>query len=81
MCASFDLDQVAGAGGLSFCIVRGTGPAGLIAAAKASVPARDISAWVRIAPDGAITPLGGLAFIVGWVALGLAFHGTDKAAS
>jgi uncharacterized membrane protein YgdD (TMEM256/DUF423 family) len=30
---------------------------------------------------GAITPLGGLAFIVGWVALGLAFHGTDKAAS
>lgn len=30
---------------------------------------------------GAITPLGGLAFIVGWVALGLAFHRADKAAS
>jgi uncharacterized membrane protein YgdD (TMEM256/DUF423 family) len=30
---------------------------------------------------GAITPLGGLAFIAGWIALGLAFHGTDKAAS
>lgn len=30
---------------------------------------------------GAITPLGGLAFIVGWIALGLAFHRTDKTAS
>ena len=30
---------------------------------------------------GAITPLGGVAFIVGWIALGLAFHRTDKAAS
>ncbi|MGN2242203.1 DUF423 domain-containing protein [Frateuria sp. GZRR33] len=30
---------------------------------------------------GAITPLGGLAFIAGWIALGLAFHRTDKAAS
>ena len=30
---------------------------------------------------GAITPLGGLAFIVGWIALGLAFHRTDKAPS
>jgi uncharacterized membrane protein YgdD (TMEM256/DUF423 family) len=30
---------------------------------------------------GAITPLGGLAFIVGWIALGLAFHRTDKIAS
>ena len=30
---------------------------------------------------GAITPLGGLAFIVGWIALALAFHRTDKRAS
>jgi uncharacterized membrane protein YgdD (TMEM256/DUF423 family) len=30
---------------------------------------------------GAITPLGGLAFLAGWVALGLAFHRTDKPAS
>ena len=30
---------------------------------------------------GAITPLGGLAFIVGWIALGLAFHRTDKVGS
>ncbi|MCX7513578.1 DUF423 domain-containing protein [Frateuria hangzhouensis] len=30
---------------------------------------------------GAITPLGGLAFIVGWIALGLAFHRPDKPAS
>jgi uncharacterized membrane protein YgdD (TMEM256/DUF423 family) len=30
---------------------------------------------------GAITPLGGLAFIVGWVALGLALHRTENIAS
>ena len=30
---------------------------------------------------GAITPLGGLAFIVGWIALGVAFHRTDNGAS
>jgi len=30
---------------------------------------------------GAITPLGGVAFIVGWIALGVAFHRTDKARS
>jgi uncharacterized membrane protein YgdD (TMEM256/DUF423 family) len=30
---------------------------------------------------GAITPLGGVAFIVGWIALGLALHRTDKRAS
>lgn len=30
---------------------------------------------------GAITPLGGLAFIGGWIALGLALHRTDKSAS
>jgi len=30
---------------------------------------------------GAITPLGGLAFIAGWIALGVAFHRRDKPAS
>ena len=30
---------------------------------------------------GAITPLGGVAFIVGWIALGLAFHRKDVAVS
>lgn len=30
---------------------------------------------------GAITPLGGLAFIVGWIALGLALHRADKRTS
>lgn len=30
---------------------------------------------------GAITPLGGLAFIVGWIALGLAFHRAERHAS
>lgn len=30
---------------------------------------------------GAITPLGGVAFIVGWIALGRALHRADKAAS
>jgi uncharacterized membrane protein YgdD (TMEM256/DUF423 family) len=30
---------------------------------------------------GAITPLGGVAFIAGWIALGLALHRTDKRAS
>jgi uncharacterized membrane protein YgdD (TMEM256/DUF423 family) len=30
---------------------------------------------------GAITPLGGLAFIVGWIALGLAFGRADEVAS
>ncbi|WP_414655789.1 DUF423 domain-containing protein [Frateuria sp.] len=30
---------------------------------------------------GAITPLGGVAFIVGWIALGMALHRMDKPAS
>lgn len=30
---------------------------------------------------GAITPFGGVAFIVGWLALGAAFHRSDKPAS
>jgi len=30
---------------------------------------------------GAITPLGGLAFIAGWIALAVALHRTDKRAS
>lgn len=30
---------------------------------------------------GAITPFGGVAFIVGWIALGLSFHRSDKPVS
>lgn len=30
---------------------------------------------------GAITPFGGVAFIVGWIALGVSFHQADKRAS
>lgn len=48
---------LAGAGGLSFCIVLGANAPQLLAAANAGAAERQLSAWVRIAPDGAITIL------------------------
>lgn len=48
---------LAGVGGLGFCIAFGAGGASLIAEARANTAARQLSAWVRIKPDGAITIL------------------------
>src|SRR5919108_1731404 len=48
---------LAGMGGLSFCIALGANGSGLVYAARATPSARTLSAWVRIAPDGAITIL------------------------
>jgi len=53
--SAFDVSRrglLAGMGGLSFCIALGAN-GGLLSAAMAS--ARQLSAWVRIAPDGTVT--------------------------
>jgi isoquinoline 1-oxidoreductase beta subunit len=47
--------MLAGMGGLSFCIALGANGGGLVSGAGATPGARALSAWVRIAPDGAIT--------------------------
>jgi isoquinoline 1-oxidoreductase beta subunit len=46
---------LASIGGLSFGIALGAGGSGLVSAARSAPGARALSAWVRIAPDGAIT--------------------------
>ncbi|MGH6948198.1 MAG: molybdopterin cofactor-binding domain-containing protein [Kiloniellales bacterium] len=46
---------LAGAGGLTFAIALGANGGGLIPAASANAAPAELSAWVRIAPDGAIT--------------------------
>ncbi len=46
---------LASMGGLSFCIALSANGSGLVSAARATPGARALSAWVRLAPDGAIT--------------------------
>jgi isoquinoline 1-oxidoreductase beta subunit len=46
---------LASIGGPSFGIALGAGGSGLVSAARSAPGARALSAWVRIAPDGAIT--------------------------
>lgn len=48
---------LAGVGGLSFCIAVGPKGLGLTSGALAGEAGKAISAWVRIAPDGAVTIL------------------------
>jgi isoquinoline 1-oxidoreductase beta subunit len=50
---------LAGIGGMSFCLAFGTDGAKLFSAAEASTPAnaKTFNAWVRIAPNGAVTIL------------------------
>ena len=63
MTMTIDKEQVsrrgllAGLGGMSFCFAIGAGGARLVSEAEANTPAdaKPFNAWVRIAPNGAIT--------------------------
>ena len=46
---------LAGLGGMSFCLALGADGAKLFSAAEASTDAKAFNAWVRVAPNGAIT--------------------------
>jgi len=48
---------LAGAGGLTFCVLIGSDGIRLSSEAEASTTARAMNAWVRIAPDGTVTIL------------------------